>query len=83
MTHTSDVFLATFLLNNYKQVQELLDELPLAIATLQSSKLADDMDYHQHLKMEQEYLTTRKLEPEEDIISCDYIVLLQNYGTAQ
>ena len=81
-THT-DIFLATFLLNNYKQVQELLEELLLAIAALQSGKSADDMDYHQHLKMEQEYLTTRKSEPEEDIVSCDYIVLLQNYGTAQ
>jgi len=80
LTHT---ILATFLLSNYKQVQELLEELLLAIAALQSGKSADDMKYHQHLKMEREYLATWKSEPEEDVILCDYIVLLQNYGTAQ
>jgi len=80
LTHT---ILATFLLSNYKQVQELLEELLLAIAALQSGKLADDMKYHQHLKMEREYLAIQKSEPEDDIVSCDYIVLLQNYGTAQ
>jgi len=49
-------FLANFLLNNYKQVQQLLEELPFAIMALQSGKSAHKMDYHCHIEMEQEYL---------------------------
>jgi hypothetical protein len=76
-------FLATFLLNNYKQAQALLGELPVAIAALQSGKSAAEMDYHQHIKMEREYLASRKLEPEEDAVACEYISLLQKYEAAQ
>jgi len=76
-------FLANFLLNNYKQVQQLLEELPLAITALQSGKSANEMDYRHHIKMEQEYLATQKSEPEEDAFACEYMSYLLVYEAAQ
>jgi len=51
--------LAVFILGNYKQIQPILDKLPIAIAALQSGKAREDTDYHQHLETEQQYLAAR------------------------
>ena len=74
---------ATFLLNNYIQVQEILQELPCAISALQSGKTAEHTDYHRHIECERAYLSARKDEPAEDVIACEYIVLLQKYKAVQ
>jgi len=76
-------FLANFLLHNYKQVQQLLEELPFAIMALQSGKPAHEMDYHHHIEMEWEYLAARKSEPEEDAFACEYMSYLLVYEAAQ
>ena len=47
------IIIATFLLGNYKQVTQLLEELPGVITALQSGKSPEDMHYHQHLQTEQ------------------------------
>ncbi|KAI0058312.1 hypothetical protein BV25DRAFT_1902184 [Artomyces pyxidatus] len=68
--------LGVFLLNNYKQIQDILDESPCAIVALQSGKTADDTMYHQHLESERKYLAAHKTkEPEED----KYAVALKTF----
>jgi hypothetical protein len=74
---------ALFLLNNYKQVEEILWDLPSAIAALQSGKSKGQTDYHQHIAFVREYLAACKSESAEDVLACEYITLLQNYDTAQ
>jgi hypothetical protein len=44
--------LATFLFNNYNQVQDLLDNMPTMIVTLQFGKTPEDTEYHEHLEVE-------------------------------
>ncbi|KAI0055191.1 hypothetical protein BV25DRAFT_1930474 [Artomyces pyxidatus] len=75
--------LGTFLLGNYRQIQEILDELPLSIAALQSGKCAEDTDYHAHLQAEREFLLSRKKESKEDVFAAEYVDLLQKYHMAR
>ena len=79
----SNTILANFLLGNYKQIQQILDELPLAIAALQSGKMHDDTDYYQHLEAEHQYLGVRKKESDKDKVACEYIHCLLKYKEAQ
>lgn len=73
---------ATFLLNNYKQVDQLLRDMPVAIAALESGKTPEECNYTAHLNTERAYLASRKKEPETDIIACKYIELLLVYEEA-
>jgi len=50
---------------------------------LQSGRSANEMDYCLHIKMEQEYFTARKSEPEEDVFACEYMSYLLVYEAAQ
>ncbi|KIM86138.1 hypothetical protein PILCRDRAFT_5198 [Piloderma croceum F 1598] len=74
--------LATFLFNNYQQAQGLLNDMPTAIAALQSGKALEDTVYHEHLDAERLYLASRKKEPESDVIACEYVALLIKYEAA-
>jgi len=74
--------LTTFLLNNYKQVDQMLLDMPIAIAALESGKAPEECDYPAHLNTERAYLASRKKEPEADITACKYIELLMVYDEA-
>ncbi|KIM74378.1 hypothetical protein PILCRDRAFT_828356 [Piloderma croceum F 1598] len=74
--------LTTFLFNNYKQVNGLLTDMPLAIVALESGKTPEECDYAGHLETERAYLASRKKEPEADIIASKYISLLVVYEEA-
>ena len=76
-------YLGNFLLNNYKQVMEILTELPIMIATLQSGKSQEHMAYVAHLDAERAYLASLKKEPEAHVFGCQYITLLQEYSQAE
>jgi hypothetical protein len=78
----ADKFIATFLFNNYQQAQGLLNDMPTAIAALQSGKALEDTVYHEHLDAERLYLASRKKEPESDVIACEYVALLIKYEAA-
>ena len=82
MTITNVSPLAMFLLNNYKQVNQILDEMPQAIAALESGKTPEECDYAAHLEAERVYLASRKKEPEADVIASKYISLLKVYKDA-
>ena len=75
--------LAAFILGNYKQIQQILDELPIAIAALQSGKAREDTDYHQHLETERQYLAARRKESDDDAEACDYVERLIKYQAAR
>ncbi|KAI0059962.1 hypothetical protein BV25DRAFT_1918089 [Artomyces pyxidatus] len=75
--------LGTFLLGNYRQIQQILDEMPDAIAELQSGKTPEETDYHAHLKAEREFLAARKKESASDVFASEYVALLQRFHTAQ
>ena len=81
MTGT-DICPAMFLFNNYKQVDQILDEMPKAIAALESGKTPDECDYAAHLEAERIYLASHKKEPETDVIASKYISLLKVYKDA-
>lgn len=66
----------TFLLNNYKQVGDLLTDMPIAIAAFESGKTPEECDYVSHVNTERLYLASRKKEPEADETNCKYITLL-------
>jgi hypothetical protein len=69
-------FVATFLLGNYKQLSQLLEELPSAITSLESGKSHKDTRYHQHLESERAYLLSCRQESPEEEFACEYIELL-------
>ncbi|KAH9972566.1 hypothetical protein BGW80DRAFT_1119934, partial [Lactifluus volemus] len=73
--HDDDKYqeLSTFLLGNYKQVNQLLEELPGVIAEFQSGKLPKDTDYHRHLETERQYLLSRRGESPDEEFACEYI----------
>ncbi|TFY75079.1 hypothetical protein EWM64_g8933 [Hericium alpestre] len=73
--------LSAFLLNNYKQVGEILEDLPPAIAVLQKGKTAADTDCHKHLEAERKYLATQKKAVPKETWQQDYIELLTKYQT--
>ena len=74
--------LAMFLFNNYKQVNQILVEMPQAITALESGKTPEECDYAAHLEAERAYLASRKKEPEADVIASKYISLLKVYKDA-
>jgi hypothetical protein len=71
-----------FLLNNYKQVGQILTEMPTAIAAFKSGKTLDECDYAEHLKAEHVYLASHKKALKADVIASRYISLLIVYTTA-
>jgi hypothetical protein len=76
---TDQPYIATFLFNNYQQVQDLLQHMPTMIAALQSGKAPEDSVYREHLEAERQYLISCKKEPEKDGIVCEYVSLLIKY----
>ncbi|KAH9952513.1 hypothetical protein BGW80DRAFT_1194853 [Lactifluus volemus] len=76
--HDDDKYqeLSTFLLGNYKQLSQLLGDLPGVIASLESGKSHEDTRYHQHLENERVYLLSRRQESPEEEFACEYIELL-------
>ncbi|KAA1471648.1 hypothetical protein DENSPDRAFT_880660 [Dentipellis sp. KUC8613] len=84
--HDDDKYseLSAFILNNYKQVQNILDELPSAIAALQSGKTSEETAYHQHIEAERRFLTERQSkEISYDTFACDYLQHLLEYREAK
>jgi Kyakuja-Dileera-Zisupton transposase len=75
----TDVCPAMFLFNNCKQVDQILDEMPKAIAALESGKTPDECAYAAHLDAKQIYLASHKKEPEADVITSKYISILKVY----
>ncbi|KAA1473373.1 hypothetical protein DENSPDRAFT_765398, partial [Dentipellis sp. KUC8613] len=75
--------ISLFLLNNYKQVQNILDELPDAIKLLQSGKSSQDLDYAKHLEAERLYLAARKKDSPQDARNCEYVSLLIKHRAAE
>lgn len=71
-----------FLYNNYKQISSLLEDLPGAIAALESGKTPEDCAYATHLVAERAYLVMRKKEPAGDAVGANYIGLLVAYEEA-
>jgi Kyakuja-Dileera-Zisupton transposase len=64
---------ATFLLGNYKQIGNMIKELPSVIATFRSRKTPQDTDYHQHLESKRKYLLLCREESSEENFACKYI----------
>ena len=63
--------LGNFLLNNYKQVSEILTKLPSRIADLQSGKPPENNAYAEHLNAERAYLASLKKGPEAHVFASE------------
>ena len=62
---------------------EILTELPITIAALQSGKSQEHTAYVAHLDVECVYLISLKKEPEAHVFGCQYITLLHKYSQAK
>ncbi|KAI0038002.1 hypothetical protein FA95DRAFT_1578459 [Auriscalpium vulgare] len=71
-----------FLLNNYRQLEEILRDLPAAIEALQAGKTSEDMEYHKHLEAERMFLEHPRTETEDEAVGCEYVDILMKHRTA-
>ena len=79
----TSMYSGQFLLNNYKQALEILQEMPLRIQTLTSGREISDTQFTDWLIKEREYLESKQSEPEADILGVEYVELLQKYAQAR
>jgi hypothetical protein len=73
------LYQAAFLYGNYRQVGQILEEAPSAIAGLQSGQALEDTAYRQHIEAERMYLLSRKKEGPQNEFACDYYEHLISY----
>ena len=73
------LYQAVFLYRNYRQVSQILEEAPSAIAGLQSGQALEDTAYHQHIEAEHMYLLSHKKEGPQNEFVCDYYEHLISY----
>ena len=71
------------MLNNYKQALDVLQEMPIQIATLLSGHPVSDAQFTGWLEAECQYLKSKQAEPQADILGVEYVELLTKYNDAQ
>ncbi|GJJ14562.1 hypothetical protein Clacol_008827 [Clathrus columnatus] len=74
--------LGVFLMNNYKQALQLIDQLPIQISALTSGQKPPDVPYTRWLEVEYNYLLNKQMELEEYGLETDYVTLLQKHDEA-
>ena len=75
--------LGQFLLNYYKQALGVMEEMPVRIQTLTSSQQITESQFTSWLNSEHDYLRSKQLEPEVDILGMEYVELLDKYNDAR
>ncbi|KIJ27532.1 hypothetical protein M422DRAFT_190911 [Sphaerobolus stellatus SS14] len=75
--------LATFMLKNYQQALETIEDMTIRIAVLTSGHTITDAQFTQWLDEERTYLKSKQSEPEKDSTNIEYVELLQKYDTAR
>ena len=78
-----DISIGEFLLNNYKQALDVLQEMPIRIATLLSGRPISDAQFAGWLEAKHQYLKSKQAEPQADILGVEYVELLTKYNDAQ
>ncbi|KAG0693655.1 hypothetical protein DFH29DRAFT_881289 [Suillus ampliporus] len=68
--------LSKFLMNNYVQVQHIINEYSDAVANLSSSLGIVEDDFEQWIQEEQQFLMDLKEEPVDRILACSYVQVL-------
>ncbi|KAF8575703.1 hypothetical protein K439DRAFT_1369235, partial [Ramaria rubella] len=76
------IFLANFMFNDYTQALEFLQDMPVHIDTLTSGQNILEAQYAGWLSDEHQYLESKKLEPEIDVLGVEYVRLLTKYSKA-
>ncbi|KAF8580998.1 hypothetical protein K439DRAFT_1355366, partial [Ramaria rubella] len=79
----SENFLANFMFNNYTQALEILRDMPVRIDTLTSGQNILEAQYASWLSDEHQYLESKKLESEIDVLGVEYVRLLTEYSEAR
>ena len=80
---TADISIGEFLLNNYKQALDILQEMPIRIVTLLSGRPISDAQFSGWLEAEHQYLKSKQAEPQANILGVEYVELLTKYNDAQ
>ncbi|KAF8515111.1 hypothetical protein BU17DRAFT_68059 [Hysterangium stoloniferum] len=75
--------LATFLLSNYQQALETIDEMTMCQTILTAEREIPHTQFMEWLNEEHVYLKSKASEPKEDISCIEYVKLLQKYDTAR
>ena len=75
-------FLARFLLNNYKQALEVMQDMPICIKTLNCRHHLTDAQFAGWLWSERQYIQSRQAEPEADALGVEYVEMLNKYYNA-
>ncbi|KAF8515032.1 hypothetical protein BU17DRAFT_93915 [Hysterangium stoloniferum] len=75
--------LATFLLNNYQQALKIISEMTMRQKMLTPEQVIPDTQFMKWLDEERAYLKSKASEPEKDILSIEYVTLLQAYDSAR
>ena len=75
--------IGNFLLNNYKQVEEILTEMQTMVTALQSGKSPENTTYNEHLNAECVYLIPLRKEPQAHVFGCQYISLPLKFSQAE
>ena len=76
-------FSGHFLMANYKQALESIQEMPLRIETLTSGRQISDAQFASWLEAERTYLISRQTEPETDVLGIEYVEMLNKYYEAR
>lgn len=83
-TQPLTLFLATFLLNNYKQARQIIDESPKALAsTMKELGISGEGVFETWLQEEKTYLQGLKKEPEGETLQMEYYQKLTNLWASQ
>jgi hypothetical protein len=72
-----------FILNNYQQALQILEEMPVRIQTLTSGRRVPEAQFMTWLDEERKYLLSKQSEPREDILGIEYVELLNRYHDAR
>ncbi|KAF8530645.1 hypothetical protein JB92DRAFT_2804438 [Gautieria morchelliformis] len=75
--------LGKFLLNNYRQALQVLEEMPVRIKALMSGRQVSEACFATWLQDERDYLESKKTEPDTDVLGVEYVELLNKYNDAR
>lgn len=71
------------MLNNYKEALDILEQMPIRIEILLSGRGSTEATFTKWLEDEHRYLESKRQEPNENILSAEYIQQLQSYENAK
>jgi hypothetical protein len=79
----ADEVVGHFILNNYKQALQVLEEMPIRIQALTLGRETTKAQYMSWLEEERKYLLSKQSEPPKDVLGIEYVELLNKYHDAR